>query len=145
MPASVVRARVPDKIWNNYYKFCVERNPWDKAISLFNMSRHRAEGNLTFEQFLKNKKFGINYKRYTSGWNRDKIIVDRVVRFEQLSEGLGEIFSLLGIPFSGELGTNAKGDYRVGKKHYREYYDDTSKKIIADVFEREIRMHGYVY
>ncbi|GMR18819.1 MAG: hypothetical protein BMS9Abin33_1262 [Gammaproteobacteria bacterium] len=33
MPAYLVQCRIPGKIWNNYFKFCVERNPWDKMLS----------------------------------------------------------------------------------------------------------------
>ena len=29
MPASEVMSRVPTEIWKSYFKFCVERNPWD--------------------------------------------------------------------------------------------------------------------
>jgi len=31
MPASLVQKRVPGWVWNSYFKFCVERNPWDKV------------------------------------------------------------------------------------------------------------------
>ncbi|PYJ22208.1 MAG: chondroitin 4-O-sulfotransferase, partial [Verrucomicrobia bacterium] len=30
MPAFEVQQRVPSRVWNSYFKFCVERNPWDK-------------------------------------------------------------------------------------------------------------------
>src|ERR1041384_7251671 len=31
MPARVIQKRVSPEIWKNYFKFCVERNPWDKV------------------------------------------------------------------------------------------------------------------
>ena len=37
IPASVARQRMPRKIWNSYFKFCVERNPWDKTLSHYHM------------------------------------------------------------------------------------------------------------
>ena len=37
MPAREVKQRVPVDVWNGYFKFCVERNPWDKLLSHYNM------------------------------------------------------------------------------------------------------------
>src|SRR4051794_19970919 len=28
MPAWLIRTRVSARVWNSYFKFCVERNPW---------------------------------------------------------------------------------------------------------------------
>ena len=33
MPARELRNRVARDVWNGYFKFCVERNPWDKVLS----------------------------------------------------------------------------------------------------------------
>src|SRR6185312_9079529 len=35
MPAALIRQQVGETVWNDYYKFCVIRNPWEKAISGF--------------------------------------------------------------------------------------------------------------
>src|SRR5918997_5095351 len=35
IPAERVRVLIGTAIWDEYYKFCFERNPWDKAISLY--------------------------------------------------------------------------------------------------------------
>ena len=36
MPATRVREIVGQEVWANYYKFCFERNPWDKVLSYYN-------------------------------------------------------------------------------------------------------------
>ena len=33
--AKEVKAYVGDQVWNSYYKFCIERNPWDRCTSLY--------------------------------------------------------------------------------------------------------------
>ncbi len=30
-----VRRLVPAEVWNGYFKFCFERNPWSKALSFY--------------------------------------------------------------------------------------------------------------
>ena len=37
MPAWLVRLRIPPTVWNSCFKFCVERNPWDKVLSHYHM------------------------------------------------------------------------------------------------------------
>ena len=40
MPAKEAQSLLGSRIWNEYYKFCFERNPWDKAISLYFYETH---------------------------------------------------------------------------------------------------------
>src|SRR6266853_2216861 len=51
MPAREVRNRVPADIWNAYFKFCVERNPWDKVLSHYYMHAAREGGSLTLDEY----------------------------------------------------------------------------------------------
>lgn len=39
-PAKFIRDCIPDRIWNNYFKFTFERNPFDKAISRYYWSNN---------------------------------------------------------------------------------------------------------
>src|SRR5438045_6038522 len=100
MPAWLVRLRVPSAVWNSYFKFCVERNPWDKVLSHYHMHAARAGGALTLDAYLARGRFPLNYFRYTDRSGK-KIIVDRVVRYENLLTELAEVFAQLNIPFDG--------------------------------------------
>jgi hypothetical protein len=142
MPAWLVRLRVPAVVWKSYFKFCVERNPWDKVLSHYHMHAHRHGGALSLEQYFAAGKLPINYPRYTDP-SGSKIIVDRVIRYENLLSELTEIFSSLNIPFEGSLGIRAKGDYRSDRTPYQSVLSLEQQGTVERLFAREIQLHGY--
>jgi len=142
MPAWVVRLRVPLRIWNNYFKFCVERNPWDKVLSHYYMHAYRLGGDFSLDRYFARGKFPINYPRYTDP-SGSRIIVDRVVRYENLTDELGEIFARLNVPFNGDLGVRKKGHFRTDRTPYQSVFSPKQRQIVERVFAREIQLHGY--
>ena len=143
MPARAVKARIHDHIWNSYFKFCVERNPWDKTLSHYHMINHRAGGNLSLDDYLKSRNFCINYPIYTAA--SGELAVNQVIRYESLLTDLSVVFADLGIPFNNSLGAHAKSNYRVDKRPYQEIYTPQQRAIIENAFSKEIDMHGYNY
>ena len=142
MPASEVRNQVAADVWNGYFKFCVERNPWDKVLSHYYMHAAREDSALTFDEYLARGRFPINYFRYTDR-SGTKIIVDRVLRYENLLAELGEVFSQLNIPFDGTLGVAAKSEYRTDRQPYQQVFNDDQRRIVEKAFAQEIQLHGY--
>jgi hypothetical protein len=142
MPASEVKNRVPAKVWNSYFKFCVERNPWDKVLSHYHMRVARQGGSLSLDDYLAAGRFPVNYFRYTDPAG-EKIIIDRVLRYENLMNDLAEIFAKLNIPFDGSLGIRAKSEYRTDRRPYREVFNEEQRAIVERAFAREIELHGY--
>jgi len=142
MPAREVRNRVPADVWNNYFKFCVERNPWDKVLSHYHMHAAREGGSLSLDEYLARGRFPINYFRYTDR-SRTKIIVDRVLRYENLVTELGQVFAQLQIPFDGTLGVAAKSEYRTDRRPYQQAFDDGQRGIVEKVFAKEIELFDY--
>jgi len=57
MPAREIRNRVPADVWNSYFKFCVERNPWDKVLSHYHMHAAREGGSLSLDEYLTRDRF----------------------------------------------------------------------------------------
>jgi hypothetical protein len=142
MPAFEVQKRVPRDVWNSYFKFCVERNPWDKVLSHYHMHAAREGGSLLFDEYLARRRFPINYFRYTDRSGK-KIIVDRVLRYENLTTALGEVFSQLNIPFDGRLDVSAKSEYRSDRRPYQQVFNDSQRRIVEEAFAKEIKLHGY--
>ena len=142
MPAREVKNRVSADVWNGYFKFCVERNPWDKVLSHYHMHAAREAGSLSLDEYLARGRFPMNYFRYMDRSGR-KVIVDRVVRYENLLPELKELFAQLAIPFDGTLRAAAKSEYRVDQRAYQQVFNDEQRKIVEKAFAKEIELHGY--
>jgi len=142
MPAWLIQRRVPVRVWNTYFKFCVERNPWDKVLSHYYMTASRAGGSLSLDQYLAGGRFPINYFRYTDP-SGARIIIDRVVRYENLIRDLAEVFTRINVRFEGNLGVRAKSDYRTDYTPYQEVFNEDQRRIVEQAFAREIELHGY--
>lgn len=145
MPAVSIKSRVSKHIWDNYFKFTVERNPWDKTISFYNMLRHQNNGNLTFDDYMQEGKYCLNYPLYT---DLENIIVDRVIYYENLNKKLSEVFEYLRIPFDGKLPAKAKTNTRKDTRNYREFFRGEYEKyidVIKEVFQKEIELHRYEF
>ncbi|MBT6061034.1 MAG: hypothetical protein HOG55_07540 [Anaerolineae bacterium] len=54
LSAKRIKTRLPDSVWNSYYKFCVERNPWDKTISHYYSRKKLGKPWLTLDQYFSN-------------------------------------------------------------------------------------------
>jgi hypothetical protein len=143
LPAAQIRKIVGDDIWSSYYKFCVERNPWDKTLSHFHMLRFRSGEELTLEQYFENKDFCANFGLYTDDLGAP--IVDRILRYEHLNDDLSSVFTSLGIPFAGTLGVRAKAEYRDDHRPYKEVLSESQARLIEEVLRDEIALLGYEY
>lgn len=143
IPARLVRERVPKNIWNSYFKFCVERNPWDKALSYYHMVNDRAGGSISLDQYIEAGNFCRNFPKYTDP--NGGLLVDTVVKYESLMDELGIVFKELGIPFDGSLGIKAKSQHRKDRRPYQEVFSDQQREVIKTAFAKEIEMHSYVF
>ncbi len=143
IPANVVRQRIPRKIWRSYFKFCVERNPWDKTLSHYHMVNYRAGGNISFDEYIEKGEFCINNRLYCD--DTGGLLVDKVIKYESLIDELGHVFQELGIPFNGSLGVRVKSEYRKDRRPYQEVFSIDQRAVIEKAFMKEIEMHGYVF
>jgi hypothetical protein len=106
------------------------------------MHAAREGGSLSLDEYLARGRFPINYFRYTNRSGR-KIIVDRILRYENLITELAEVFSQLKVPFEGTLGVQAKSEYRNDRRPYQQVFNDDQRRIVEEAFAKEIELHGY--
>ncbi len=144
-PARKIRTAVGGPTWSGYKTFTVERNPWDRAVSLyFYLHGRKDENRPGFSEFLRETAPGdlSNFHLYAI---HGKVAVDRVVRYENLRCGLSEIWEWVGIPGEPEL-PHAKGSLRPpDAQDYRSMFCDDDAALIARVCREEIEVHGYTF
>lgn len=142
-PAAEVKPLLDDNIWNSYYKFCFERNPWDRVISAYYWQNKRKDARPSMDEFLESegirklKKSGIGV--YTID---GQVVVDKICRFEEMAEELEAVRTRLGMPGPIEP-PRAKSQYRSDKRPYREVLTQAQRDKIADMFAEEIALMGY--
>ena len=138
-----------DEIWNSQYKFAVERNPWDRQVSLFHY-RHKSKKrskNLTFETYLTSPWYTTFHSVRLKNWETysisNQIIVDRVLRLENIEHEYAKVCDLLGLMNVTMPHKNA-GPER-DRQHYRDYYNAKTKLVIERWYKREIDAFGYEF
>ncbi len=143
MPAGAVRHMVGEEIWNDYFTFCFERNPWDKVISYYWWRKANGDDLPDLSEFILQgggRKVS-DYDRYTEN---GALLVDRVCRFENLASDLEEIGTLLNLPEALEL-PHTKSGTRKDRRNYRELLGEPERDRIAADFAREIALLDYTF
>jgi len=147
--ASEIKSRVSADVWNNYYKFCFERNPWDKLVSLFwwDIKRRKLRNEsfreyiLHFDEDHPRWKKKIQFAEYAID---GKVVVDFIGRYENLNLDFKKVCDNLGLPFDG-IFTKEKSERRPKEKHYSTYYDAETKELVRKRFSRKIALLGYSF
>lgn len=137
--AGVVRDCLPDDMWNSYFKFCFERDPFDKAISRYYWSTRAPRPAIA--DYLSAVPSGLlsNWSIYTIN---DQIVVDFVGHYEHLAEHIEYVRNILKIPTMINL-PKAKTKYRENLLHYSRFLSQEARKRIEIVCAKEIKTFGY--
>jgi hypothetical protein len=144
MPAVAIRRLLPSAVWDGYFKFCFDRNPWDRAISLYHwLGGERRFGSLG--EFLRSgaERPFSNYDRYAID---GVVALDKVYRYEEIGDALADISLRLSLPAPLSLPEHrAKNASRTDRRPYRDVIGPAEREWIGIVCAREIRLLGYAY
>jgi sulfotransferase famil protein len=142
--AREIRTHLSPEVWNSYYKFCFERNPWDRMISYYYW-RCKTEPRPTISEFIDSEVALMLKRRGHDLYTVDgQIVVDRICRFENLVEEMDAVRLQIGIPEPLEL-PRTKTKYRQDKRSYREILGEQDRAKIAALFKDEIELLGYEF
>ena len=151
-----IHATVGEHAWRGRLSFAVVRNPWDLMVSSYHWWLKQAERGTSFR--LKSREvaaFGSFPRFMESSYGRDqineqvgtlrdwlcdndgRILVDVVCRFERLEHEWHSIADMLGVQATlPHLNRGNRGAYQ-------QYYDSSSKQIVAERFAWSIDHFGY--
>ncbi len=150
--AELVRQNLGEDLFDSYYKFTIERNPWDKLVSRFywQKSQEMTPG-CEKEQFREYVRSGEAFDGAT-GYEMYAInsvpAMDFYVLYEELETGLKKVSETLNLGqnlYDVMKNIKAKANNRSRKTSYHSYYDDETQNIVATACAREIELFGFQY
>ena len=143
-PAASVKRLVGETVWNSYFKFSIERNPWDRQVSYYHFLHRDPATRPDFGAYLTDPAYKARMNNFSIYALADNISVDTVMRFEEIGSEYAAVMARLGIANPPEL-RHAKGKSRVDKRDYRTYFTPDTRQLIADWYEKEIDAFGYTF
>ncbi|MBD2579671.1 sulfotransferase family 2 domain-containing protein [Oscillatoria sp. FACHB-1406] len=143
--AAQARQLYGEKIWNSYTKFSVVRNPWDRIVSMWACKWWHQAANLnedcSFETFIKKLRPHSNetYKTlfYNDILNEE---LDFTLRFETLQQDFSAMLNKIGA--SDILLPHIE---KREHKHYTAMYNLKERKLVANLFKKDIYRFGYKF
>lgn len=132
---------------NEYFKFSFMRNPWDRRVSQYEYAKKRA--GITNSDWA-NKVASMSFPEFITELNdlqlnwvsnkKNNIAVDFLGSGENLQQEFNQVCEKIGIPHI-ELPHKNKTEH----KHYTEYYNEETKRIIKSNCVKDIKYFGYEF
>jgi|SRR5208282_4206627 len=151
-------------LFKKAYKFSVIRNPWDRLVSAFHYLKYKPfadQDEFWSERYLS----GINsfpefmralhvpkFRRLVLTWRHfipqhyflttvaSGLLVDHVVRFEDLQKGLEHVAKNIGVPVS--MVRRNVSEHAV----YQDYYhSEADIQFVSSIYASDIKLFGYTF
>ncbi len=138
--AAYIKRHIDKDIWDSYYKFGFERNPFDKVVSWY-FWQYKQEPRPSISEFIESGEANLvkGFQLYTI----DSIFaVDKVYFFEELDEAMKDLADKIGLPEVPEL-PKTKANLRKDKRSYRDILSEKDRETIEKVFARELAYFGF--
>ena len=149
-PLKIIYQKFP--FIEDYFKFAIVRNPFDWVASWYFYRKTRPNENntksISFKEWLIDedssayniKGIGLTLSQYDIISCDANIKIDFIGKYENLQEDFDIICDKIGIPRQ-ELPRKNRSNH----KHYTEYYDDETRKIVAEKYAKDIEYFGYEF
>jgi len=138
--AAFIRDHIDHAVWDSYFKFCFERNPWDKIVSYYYWE-NRKRDLPSISEFIRSGRASRLRGRglYTID---GEVAVDKIYLFERIADEMTDIARVLGLPEVPVL-PRAKSCYRKDRRHYRELISPQDRDWISKAYACEIDSFSY--
>jgi len=134
--------------WQNYYKFTIERNPWEKTASAYQWHRvknSKRYGDMSFEDYMSKavKVLPRDWELYS---DTKGPVVDCVYQYSQMSEMYQDLNSRFGLDIQESEWHNTKLKCLDGEiTNHKQLHSMGTRLAVQPLFEREIEQFGYEY
>jgi hypothetical protein len=140
MPARAIRTAIGRTFWDRAFKFTIDRHPYEYVVSLvYFLSKSGTPLSRARKLLRTLVRVPTNRQLYSDG---NEIIVDRVLRYENLAEELRAIAPQLGVDISGAL-PKAKAGIRPQGASAGESLSGLERRFIRFRWRREFKLFGY--
>ena len=140
---------------DDFFKFVIVRNPWDRLVSLYNWGTQIKGGkhwNFSFKKFIMSLHTEENpLKEYKNIYLPSKpmlewvtnengeVLVDFVGKFETLEKDWEYISKQL------QIKDKLPHLYKTKRSHYRDYYDEEMVERINEIYKKDIEHFNYKF
>lgn len=142
--------KMPNELYQSYFKFAVVRNPWDRLVSSYhshhglkvelNAKRKYQEPVSFFEHIEKqHKRNNFQLARITN--LTGDLDLDFTLRFENLETDVEQLADKLGVDIQLPHRNHSLRE----KGSYQDYYDQQSKDYVAKYWAKEIELLNYQF
>ncbi len=142
MPASQVRKKLPQDIWDSFFTFTIERHPYEKAVSQGYFRYRKASKKIPFEEFLQKVVESKDYRNFDLYSDRKSVVVQKIYKYEELDDRLDEIEEMTSTALRDNFPT-AKSGHRSDRKPASEILSKQQKAIIQEACFEEFELLGY--
>jgi len=150
LKARIIKEKIGNEIWNSYFKFCVIRNPYDRAVSKFNFQHNNMLVDLTVKtpvelQAMFAEFVSIEHRSDKNIWTIGKdIAFDKCIRYENLQDDMAEVCNILDIPWEPSRLKNFKSGVRP-RDVYTQLYTPEAKAAIERTHALEFKLFDFKY
>ncbi|MEM9839158.1 MAG: sulfotransferase family 2 domain-containing protein [Pseudomonadota bacterium] len=134
-------------VFDSYFKFAVERNPWDRQVSLYMHRCWKTGRTPNFDKDIRSLIYRSTEHVRLQNWPvyaiDDKVVADFILRYETFDDDLAALWGKIGMePL--EL-PRKRSEYREDRPHYSTYYTPESRALVGSWYAKEISALGYTF
>ena len=143
-----IQANYARNEWDKYFKFTIERNPWDKMVSAYYWHRKikpQQFADMDFATYVETCNMIPNDQAlYTDGGG--SIVVDKIYKYEDMMGMYNDLNDRFGFQITEEqvFGTKLKSNIRE-VKDYHDIYTPKAIEQTRNAFRKQIELLGYEY
>jgi hypothetical protein len=140
IPAEAIRARLGRRIWDSYFKFTFERNPWEKTVSDYYFRSANGKERGSFRDYVLQAALPSDWSLYTIG---GQLAVDFVGSYADLDADLKRALAHTSWTAPVELGFEKASSRPKDGASAAAVFDEETSARVATVFAHEIAQFGY--